>query len=56
MNNFEWIKDHNDSDSLGKDLCDYTEEKLGECERCPFYDSCEWGYNGFKKWLKEEHK
>lgn len=56
MNNFEWIKNHSDKESLGRCLCDLVDVNVGDCEKCPVSEQCSPGNNGYIKWLEKEHK
>lgn len=59
MNNFEWIRSHEDTSALGHSLCELMDnieirEEYG-CEVCPVRNKCRKGKNGFIKWLEEKH-
>lgn len=55
MNNFEWIKEYSDIDSLGHYLCSLFEAYLEECDKCPVSSMCSPGKNGFVEWLKKKY-
>ena len=56
MNNFEWLKNQEDLERLGHELCDLQDKLADSCGTCPVNHFCSYGRNGFIEWLKQEHK
>ena len=59
MTYFEKIKEYvekDESDALGRFICNIFDLKVGDCDLCPATDFCSRNHNGWEALMRKEFK